>query len=374
MIFNSKIITPFFPLYMVLIFLCAGLLYSESPELSRTMAVLDIRSNCLTKEDVYVVSDRLSTELFRTKRFTILERSQIDQILKEQGFQQAGCVNDQCAVEAGQLLGVQLIVLGRVDKIGTMFSVNLRIIDVATGKMINAVTEDCRGCSIESVILNTLPNAARSAAGLSTEPGNIISHDAIPSPPVSSPSEMEDMVRIAIGNRSFLMDRTEVTQKAYQAVMGDNPSSNHGCSDCPVENITWSEADTYCKSIGKRLPNLDEWDFAARGSDYGNYLSNPKTYGWFRSNANSKTHPVATASPNSRGIYDMFGNVYEWTADKEKPAQTGVGRLFKAVAGGKNDRVRKGGSYRSSPPVPIDHLLSNGESYKADDIGFRCAK
>lgn len=358
---------------LVLFVLCLAVPpHAASP---RTLAVLDIRSNRLSAPDLKVLSDRLSTEFFRIRRFTVLERSQIDQILKEQGFQQTGCVSTECAVDAGQLLGVARIVLGRVDQMGSMYSVNLRLVDVATGEVLNAVMEDCTGCGIEDVVLNALPAAVRRVAGApspaaSTRPPGP-AHAAAPRSGASSSSTM---ATITMGTRSFQLDTREVTQREFQSVMGTNPSGNSACADCPAENVTWAEANTYCQSVGKRLPTRAEWEFAARGSDYGTYTSQPEAYGWFSGNADNRTHPVGTRRPNARGLYDMFGNVYEWTADKEKPASTGLGRVFKVVAGGANDRVRKGGSYESSSPVTVDHWSSNGESYRSTEIGFRCAR
>jgi formylglycine-generating enzyme required for sulfatase activity len=118
----------------------------------------------------------------------------------------------------------------------------------------------------------------------------------------------------------FFMDKTEVTQAEYRKVMGKNPSDFSGCDDCPVENVSWHDANEYAKKVGKRLPTEAEWEYAARGGN----KSKGYTYsgsngidavGWYYDNSNSKTHPVTQKQPNELGLYDMSGNVWEWCSD-----------------------------------------------------------
>ena len=119
---------------------------------------------------------------------------------------------------------------------------------------------------------------------------------------------------------SFFMDATEVTQAQYRKVMGKNPSEFSGCDECPVENVSWHDANEYAKRVGKRLPTEAEWEYAARGGSAGSPTkyagSNTiKDVAWYRSNSGSKTHRVAQKQPNELGLYDMSGNVWEWCSD-----------------------------------------------------------
>jgi formylglycine-generating enzyme required for sulfatase activity len=116
---------------------------------------------------------------------------------------------------------------------------------------------------------------------------------------------------------SFFMDKTEVTQAEYRKVMGKNFS---GCDDCPVEQVTWHDANAYAQKVGKRLPTEAEWEYAARGGNkskgYTYSGSNDlNAAGWYNNNSGSKTHPVAQKQPNELGLYDMTGNVWEWCSD-----------------------------------------------------------
>ncbi len=119
---------------------------------------------------------------------------------------------------------------------------------------------------------------------------------------------------------SFYMDKTEVTQAEYRKVMGKNPSNFSGCDDCPVENVSWNDANAYAQKVGKRLPTEAEWEYAARGGNKSKGYTysggnNLDAVGWYNDNSGSKTHPVAQKQPNELGLYDMSGNVWEWCSD-----------------------------------------------------------
>ena len=98
-------------LYSLIEILFAYLLCSAN---AINLAVLDLDADAITPAEARTLTNKLRNELLKTGKYNVLERSKMEEILKEQGFQQSGCVSTQCAVEAGQLLGVTHIAAGSI--------------------------------------------------------------------------------------------------------------------------------------------------------------------------------------------------------------------------------------------------------------------
>lgn len=124
------------------------------------IAVSDLAGQGIDQSSTAIISDRLRTELFKQGDFTVLERNAMQEVLKEQGFQQTGCTSDACAVQIGQLLGVSYIVVGTVGKLGHLFTVDVRMIDVSNGKIVYSENVDC-DCPIEKVLTNSVVSIAQ---------------------------------------------------------------------------------------------------------------------------------------------------------------------------------------------------------------------
>ena len=107
-----------------------------------TFAILDLDAFGVSSSEALVLTNRLRSTLVQLQVFRIIERGQMQQILAEQDFQMAGCTSDECAVEVGQLLGVQLMLAGSVGKLGSLYTLDLRIIDVQTAKLLETITHD----------------------------------------------------------------------------------------------------------------------------------------------------------------------------------------------------------------------------------------
>lgn len=129
-----------------------------------SIAVLDLKGANITSNEILIISSRLRTDLFNTNKFIVVEREKMDEILKEQGFQLSGCTSNECAVEVGKLLGVRQIVAGIVGKIGKLYTISIRLIDVESGKLLKTATEDCE-CPIEIVVTQSLQNVAQILSG-----------------------------------------------------------------------------------------------------------------------------------------------------------------------------------------------------------------
>ena len=105
-------------------------------------------------------------------------------------------------------------------------------------------------------------------------------------------------------NPTLEMSATPITRRQWVAVIGSDPSYHHsGSLDCPVENVTYDQCVKFCERIGARLPTEAEW-VEAIGT---NYDPNSDT-AWF----GSAPDVVARRQANQFGLYDMFGNVWEW--------------------------------------------------------------
>ena len=107
-----------------------------------TIAVLDFDGNGVSQSETRTLTNRLRDELFKTGVYIVLERGKMDEVLKEQGFQQTGCVTSECAVEVGNMLGVQQMIGGSIGKVGNIYTVSARVIDVETGKVLKSANYD----------------------------------------------------------------------------------------------------------------------------------------------------------------------------------------------------------------------------------------
>jgi formylglycine-generating enzyme required for sulfatase activity len=145
--------------------------------------------------------------------------------------------------------------------------------------------------------------------------------------------------------RGFWIGKYEVTQGEYVSVMNTNPSAFPGDLSRPVSSVSWPDATNYCWKLTQRelaagrisastqyrLPTEAEWECAARAGtttrfSYGNdpdYSSLPD-YAWQTVEDGLTVHPVGQKLPNPWGLYDVYGNVFEWCQDWLGPLPGGA--------------------------------------------------
>ena len=222
---------------------------------------------------------------------------------------------------------------------------------------------------------------------------------------------------------SFYIDKYELTQAEYQAVMGSNPATDFGVgSNYPVYYVSWFNAIEYCNrrslqegltpcysystygtnpdgwpsgwntsnsnhtnvncnwsANGYRLPTEMEWMFAAKGGNQsqGYTYSGSNTIGdvaWYYSNFSYTTHTVGTKAANELGTFDMSGNVWEWCWDIYGTYPGGSQTDPHGATSG-SDRVLRGGSwYDNAYNCTVSDRLADGATDSFYILGFRCVR
>jgi len=204
-------------------------------------------------------------------------------------------------------------------------------------------------------------------------------------------------------SRGIQIGKYEVTQDQWQRVRGKNPSMFKG-ANLPVESVSWEDVQSFLAELNSindgyryRLPTEAEWEYAARGGTTGPYYTDLDSAAWFEKNseaqmrpmegkdverqslsASSKNSEVQTRAvggklPNSFGIYDMLGNVWEWCSDWYE------GRYFES--GPTTDpiqpfpgryRVLRGGSWDLNARVArVSYRDRLEPGFRISNIGFR---
>jgi formylglycine-generating enzyme required for sulfatase activity len=178
-------------------------------------------------------------------------------------------------------------------------------------------------------------------------------------------------VRVRI-TKPFFVGETEVTQVAYERTTGKKNPSHFRGADRPVENVSWHDAANYCAAIGLRLPTEAEWEWAARGGLITARQGSVNQVGWYDENSGGHTHPVKQKLPNGYGLYDMLGNVWEWTSTWY--SGNPIGGTDPEGANSGTQRVLRGGSWSSvSRDLRVSLRLRSGPLVRLNLMGFRCA-
>lgn len=189
---------------------------------------------------------------------------------------------------------------------------------------------------------------------------------------------------------AFWMDRTEVTNAAFEGVFPEHRARRHAtsqCDDCPVTKVSWYEASAFCKAVGKDLPTEAQWEKAAGAADGCRYpwggplFETPRqarASGMARAGFAFEDGPsqVGQYPPNRYGLFDMIGNVWEWTrdwaaaydeADPQRNPQGPASGLRK---------IRRGGAWSDDLRglIPAWRDWSRADTPYYTDVGFRCAR
>jgi hypothetical protein len=158
------------PCSIALLLVSAAL--GAGPEGSRLplLAVMPMEARQVSADDALILSEALASELQNSGEVRVMERTQMDKILSEQGFQKSGaCSGTECAVEVGQLLGIDRMVVGSVGHLGRTYVLVARMVNVSTGEVLRSSTRQAAG-EIDQILTSLVPDVAADLTGRSTKP------------------------------------------------------------------------------------------------------------------------------------------------------------------------------------------------------------
>jgi TolB-like protein len=129
------------------------------------VAVNNLKATGVTGNEALSLTDALRSELGKSGKYQVMERSQMEDILKEQGFQQSGvCDEATCAIEIGKILAVNYMVMGNIGMVGKTYTLSVRFVEVGTGKILKDFTEYRKG-STDELLTSVIPILAQKIAG-----------------------------------------------------------------------------------------------------------------------------------------------------------------------------------------------------------------
>ena len=196
-----------------------------------------------------------------------------------------------------------------------------------------------------------------------------------------------------IGISAFKIQTKEVSQEAYAKMLmkkklnvKTKDKSKFLGGEKPVQNITWNEASAYCKALGGRLPTEAEWEYAARAGGNDGFIwnalgGNPEDYAVYDKNSGGLSkkdslygpQSVGSKKPNAFGIYDMAGNVSEWTNDNYSSLSFYLEDVNPTGAALGYTKIIKGGSFKSSKKeLNATERTDEDPRFWTEELGFRC--
>ena len=219
-----------------------------------------------------------------------------------------------------------------------------------------------------------VPAGRESALGQAAAPKQAMRSGAVANNDANKPGEIfkdcPECPEMVVVNRGYAIGKFLVTQRQWRDLMGSNPSFFQKCGDdCPVENVSWNDAQEFLAKLYEKtgtkygLPTQAQWESACHAGSSTEFCGAQQfeTVAWYLKNSGARTHPVGQKQPNGLGLYDMNGNVWEWTDECSKDDC--------------RSRILRGGSWTFDPQYPRAHKrIVIDASLRSNDYGLRLAR
>jgi formylglycine-generating enzyme required for sulfatase activity len=369
------------------------------------------------RQAAMVLAQLLSCELANAGKYAVLPRTDsIDKVIEEQRRQRDGNADPERVRRLGVGRNAQYVLSGSVEKLGSLNTFAAYILDIEKHTVTGTPAEESYTTFAQGYEL--MPRIAAKLSGGITDPApaNMVRVEG-GTFQMGNPSGGEDRERPVhtVNIKSFYMGRYEVTQKEWREIMGTTLRQQRDMEDrsmplfgerdnYPMYYVNWYEAVEYCNKLsikegltpayrgsgdnitcnwnanGYRLPTEAEWEYAAKGGnkDYLTYVysgsNSVDAVAWYDRNSGISTHTVGTKVPNSLGIYDMSGNVWEWCWDWYGNYASGTQSDPRGPSSGAN-RVFRGGCWGNSAVyVRSAYRSDNTPSDRNFAVGFRLVR
>jgi formylglycine-generating enzyme required for sulfatase activity len=395
-----------FPTTLALMLVGAITLCTASAQSKKTLAILEFsgdKSAGVSLQERQALAENargIAVRKLPKSGWVVMTRDNMQALLPP-GINLSDCGGDECIITTGRTIQASYIVTGRFTKLGAYLQANIQLYDVATGALLG--TAQPRATDVNTILdplEKELGELFGELGGVSPPPTTKAGSAAPQAQAaVAQAEDLGSMVGVPAGcfmmgspkgegeilerpqHRvcldAFRMDKTEVTQEAYKKAIGKNPSHFKGCPNCPVESVTWKEAQAYCRKQGGRLPTEAEWEYAARAGSTSEYYWGDRVddrYAWHSGMAGFKTSPVGEKLPNAWRLHDMAGNVSEWTGDWVGPTyyQDSPERNPQGPSSGQLRALRGGSTFDGPEFLRVASRYPGVPDIRLYTFGFRC--